>query len=395
MTRVTVWVDGDRHSIHAEGHAGDIEACNYITGVLYSLAGFATNEVKQGRAKLLKKMLLSPGEVIIDAAGEERLEAAFEMAAVGLLQLQATRPEATWEYLSSKMFGDTYYGMDVTTVSAITDTIQSLDGLTDLVGGIFQSATSGQEVNWNSVRLKLDGYLDDLSKAAGVPYENVANLFNAVYRQACIATMGKFMGEYAALKMTTDPEKYRTDYYDLLYKALQGDRKAYEAIYGDMVGTGTFEEEKVRSAMEKRMKDDQGVASAEELTQRYLSPEQEKVYDGVMKKVTGSSVWRSATPEQREKAEDILYDIAVGNKAGEKLRETIDDGSAYGIDDADYLLFRLALSVVDQPTQSGKMGSYTNEEVEEAIGMLAGLSDDAKSFLWTSQGKSEKSNPWG
>ncbi len=301
----------------------------------------------------------------------------------------------TWEYLSSKMFGDTYYGMDVTTVSAITDTIQSLDGLTDLVGGIFQSATSGQEVNWNSVRLKLDGYLDDLSKAAGVPYENVANLFNAAYRQACIATMGKFMGEYAALKMTTDPEKYRADYYDLLYKALQGDRKAYEAIYGDMVGTGTFEEEKVRSAMEKRMKDDQGVASAEELTQRYLSPEQEKVYDGVMKKVTGSSVWRSATPEQREKAEDILYDIAVGNKAGEKLRETIDDGSAYGIDDADYLLFRLALSVVDQPTQSGKMGSYTNEEVEEAIGMLAGLSDDAKSFFWTSQGKSEKSNPWG
>lgn len=301
----------------------------------------------------------------------------------------------TWEYLSSKMFGDTYYGMDVTTVSAITDTIQSLDGLTDLVGGIFQSATSGQEVNWNSVRLKLDGYLDDLSKAAGVPYENVANLFNAAYRQACIATMGKFMGEYAALKMTTDPEKYRADYYDLLYKALQGDRKAYEAIYGDMVGTGTFEEEKVRSAMEKRMKDDQGVASAEELTQRYLSPEQEKVYDGVMKKVTGSSVWRSATPEQREKAEDILYDIAVGNKAGEKLRETIDDGSAYGIDDADYLLFRLALSVVDQPTQSGKMGSYTNEEVEEAIGMLTGLSGEAKSFLWTSQGKSDKSNPWG
>ncbi len=94
MTRVTVWVDGDRHGIHAEGHAGDIEACNYITGVLYSLAGFTTNEVKQGRAKLLKKMLLSPGEVIIDAAGEERLEAAFEMAVVGLLQLQATRPEA-------------------------------------------------------------------------------------------------------------------------------------------------------------------------------------------------------------------------------------------------------------------------------------------------------------
>lgn len=77
------------------------------------------------------------------------------------------------------------------------------------------------------------------------------------------------------------------------------------------------------------------------------------------------------------------------------MPKTNEKDAYYGIDDADYLLFRLALSVVDQPTQSGKMGSYTNEEVEEAIGMLDGLSDDAKSFFWTSQGKSEKSNPWG
>lgn len=300
-----------------------------------------------------------------------------------------------WEAISSKMFGDAYYGMDVTTVSAITDTIQSIDGLTDLVGDIFRSATSGGEINWNSARLKLDGYLDDISKAAGVPYENVVNLFNASYRQACIAAMGKYRGEYAALKMTSDPEKHSADYYNLLYKALQGDRAAYEVIYEDMVSSGAFTEEKVKNAMEKRMKDDQGVKSAEELEQRYLSPEQEKVYDGIMKQVSGSSVWRSATAEQRDKTEDLLYDIAAGTKAGEKLQATIDEGAAYGLDDADYLLFRLALSMVDRPTESGKMGSCTNEEVEEAIGMLSGLSNEARSFLWTSQGKSDKSNPWG
>lgn len=300
-----------------------------------------------------------------------------------------------WEALSSKMFGDAYYGMDVTTVSAITDTIQSFDGLTDLVGSIFQNVTSGQEVNWNSVRLKLDGYLDDISKAAGVPYENVANLFNAAYRQACVAAMGEYRGEYAALKLTTDPEKYRADYYDLLYKALQGDRNAYEAIYEDMVSSGAFEAEKVRSAMEKRMKDAQGVEKASELEQRYLSPEQEKVYERVLGEITGSSVWRSATPEQRDKLEEGLYDLAVGNGTGAKLQEKIDAGAAYGIDEADYLLFRLALSVVDQPTESGKMGSYTNDEVEAAIEMLSGLSNEARSYLWSSQGKSDKSNPWG
>lgn len=300
-----------------------------------------------------------------------------------------------WEALSSKMFGDAYYGMDVTTVSAITDTIQSFDGLTDLVGSIFQSVTSGQEVNWNSARLKLDGYLDDISKAAGVPYENVANLFNAAYRQACIAAMGEYRGKYAALKLTTDPEKYRADYYDLLYKALQGDRAAYEAIYEDMVSSGTFEAEKVRNAMEKRMKDAQGVEKASELEQRYLSPEQEKVYDRVLGEITGSSVWRSATPEQRNKLEEGLYDLTVENGTGAKLQEKIDGGAAYGIDEADYLLFRLALDLVDQPTESGKTGSYTNDEVEAAIEMLSGLSDEARSYLWSSQGKSDKSNPWG
>lgn len=176
---------------------------------------------------------------------------------------------------------------------------------------------------------------------------------------------------------------------------MQGDRAAYEAIYEDMVGSGTFSEEKVQSAMENRMKDAQGVTKASELEQRYLSPDQEKVYNRVLGEITGSEVWRSASTEQRDKLEDSLYDLTVANGAGVKLQEKIDAGAAYGIDEADYLLFRLALDLVDQPTESGKMGSYTNDEVEEAIEMLAGLSGEAKSFLWSSQGKSDKSNPWG
>ena len=161
------------------------------------------------------------------------------------------------------------------------------------------------------------------------------------------------------------------------------------------MSSGTFEAEKVRNAMEKRMKDAQGVEKASELEQRYLSPEQEKVYDRVLGEITGSSVWRSATPEQRNKLEEGLYDLTVENGTGAKLQEKIDGGAAYGIDEADYLLFRLALDLVDQPTESGKTGSYTNDEVEAAIEMLSGLSDEARSYLWSSQGKSDKSNPWG
>lgn len=93
MTRVKILTDGERRTLTARDHAGDIEACNYITGVLYALAGFIANEAEQGRA-VLRHMVMEPGAVTIDAKGGERLEAAFEMACVGLLQLQETRPEA-------------------------------------------------------------------------------------------------------------------------------------------------------------------------------------------------------------------------------------------------------------------------------------------------------------
>ena len=93
MTRITIEAEGNRHRLSAMGHADDIEACNYITGVLYSLAGFLTNEEEGGNA-VMQQLHIEPGDVVIDADGGERLEAAFEMACVGLLQLQATRPEA-------------------------------------------------------------------------------------------------------------------------------------------------------------------------------------------------------------------------------------------------------------------------------------------------------------
>lgn len=299
-----------------------------------------------------------------------------------------------WELVSSRLFGDQYYGMDAVTVTAISDTIGSLNGMGELIGSTLKSVSAGEDVNWDSARIKLDGYMDDISKAAGVPYENVVNLFNAGYRHACIAALGKYQGEYAALKLTADPEKKASSYYDLLYKAMERAPEQYDAIYRDMAAGGNFPEDKIKSAMEKRMKAAQGVERVEDLEQRYLSPEQERAYSGIRRSVAGTSIWSTATAEQRSAAEDDIYNITVGNSSGEKLREKIDGGAAFGIDEADYILYRLALHMVDQPTESGKLGTYTNEEVEAAINMLSGLSDKARGYLWEAQGKSEKSNPY-
>lgn len=305
-----------------------------------------------------------------------------------------------WELLSSKFFDDAYYGMDAVTVTALTDATSSFSGVADMLTDTVTALANGEAVDWNETRLKADRYFDDISKTLGIPYENVMNLFNAVFLKGARAVQGEYLGTYTAMKLTTSPGTYSGDYYDLLYKAYVNDPEAYETIYADMVEWDQFAtsskttEEAIASALENRMKKDQGVESVANLESRYLSPAQQTEYDRALADVSKSAVWRSASAEQRETLEENLYDLTVGNSSGGKLQEKIDGGAAYGIDETDYLLYKLALQVVDQPTESGKFGSYTNDEIQDAIDMLTGLSDDAKAYLWEAQGKSEKSNPY-
>lgn len=234
----------------------------------------------------------------------------------------------------------------------------------------------------------------EVARLLGIP---VANLKRDV--QACVTT--------AAIETDNYLMMYRMDktllnmgysvntsnFLDILYNASVNDPEAYEIIYADMVANG-IPEDKIRSGMESRMKKAQGVESVADLESRYLTPDQTTSYKQVHGRVTSTAVWNAASAEQREALENDLYALTVGNSDGLKLQEKIDDGAVYGIDEADYLLYKLALSMCDEPSESGKLGSYTNDEVEEAIKMLA-LSDEASSYLWLAQGKNEKSNPWG
>lgn len=236
--------------------------------------------------------------------------------------------------------------------------------------------------------------LAEAARLLGIP---VANLKRDI--QACITT--------AAIETDSYLMQYRIDkamlnmgysgntsnFMDILYNASINDREAYEIIYADMVASG-IPEDKISNAMETRMKRDQGVESVADLEARYLTPKQEKSYNSLRQRVTGTTVWSAASAEQRKALEEDLYNLTVANSSGLKLQEKIDSGAAYGIDEADYLLYRLALHVVDQPSESGKLGSYTGDEVEAAIDMLTGLDDEARAYLWEAAGKSEKSNPY-
>lgn len=207
--------------------------------------------------------------------------------------------------------------------------------------------------------------------------------------------------EKASLKMN-----YRTNkgvYMDILYNAYVNDPETYEIIYADMQKEDKFKTadkttaQYIKTEMEKRMKDTQGVKDVDDLEQRYLSPAQQKKYDASVSKVQKSHVWKKATAAQRDEAEDLLYNITVENNAAESALEKIAGGVGVGLTAEEYALYRLALDVVDQPSEdSGKMGSFTQDEAEAALELL-GLRDDEKNaYLWQSTHKSwkDKSNPW-
>lgn len=248
--------------------------------------------------------------------------------------------------------------------------------------------------------------MGEVSRLLGIP---IANLKRDV--QSVIATAAIEMDDYL-MQYRIDSAMLNMNYsgnfknfMDILYSASKNDPEVYEIIYDDMVKRDLFKtstqttEERIASAMESRMKRDQGVESVEDLQNRFLSPDSSRTYDRILKKASSSAIWKSAGSEVIKEAENKIYQISAGTKTGEKLKEKIEAGVPYGIDEADYVLYQMALDIADAQNKDPEKRneSFDQAEAEEAINMLTGLSDSAKSYLWQSTNKAWKSenNPWG
>ena len=189
-----------------------------------------------------------------------------------------------------------------------------------------------------------------------------------------------------------------------------------------------------------------------------MTPETEKKYDSSLKQIKSSSTWKSASTSQRKEAEAHLYSFltedgedmeatraearALGideteytlwrlagemvNADGEgtlsarekaaalqhldldsdtewdlylfKVGEDKAKGARYareqGVSADTYADFKEMLYVVDKPTKSGTLGTFTQDEITEAIRKLDGLSQKEKRALWQSENLKSKKNPF-
>ena len=236
-------------------------------------------------------------------------------------------------------------------------------------------------------------FIAEASRVLGVPVANIKRDVLAIAKTVVNAS-DNYLAQYHMEKALTNfnysgGTKIALD---ILYDAYEKNDAAYEIILDDMIGSGV-DRDKIRTNMEDRMKKAQGVKSVSELEQRYLFPDEQEDYDRTVKQMKRSDAWKQASSKQKEKVQDYLYDLTVQNADGEDLMEKINPGKQYGLTETEYLLYKLALEVVDNPTDSGKYGTFTNDEVEEAIKMI-GLSKEESAYLWDAAGKSDKSNPW-
>lgn len=92
MTNITIQCSGGSFKLTAVGHAaGSPEVCAAVSAIVYALGGCLKNLEAAGTVEL-RALTLESGCAEIEAAGQES-RIAFEMAAVGLMQIAAKYPE--------------------------------------------------------------------------------------------------------------------------------------------------------------------------------------------------------------------------------------------------------------------------------------------------------------
>jgi hypothetical protein len=225
----------------------------------------------------------------------------------------------------------------------------------------------------------------EAARLFGVP---VANLKREITSFAMLAAVesDNYLMQYRMEKWMLNMNGNGGKFVDILFNAYQNDKDAYEIIYADMVKSG-YDPEKIKASMETRMKKDQGVDKVGDLEQRYLTPSQQPKYDKLMDSVQQSGLWKAATDEQRGNLEDRAYIYIAGDsKTAQDMVDEMEIAKSYGIDETEFLLYKMALEMYDTPNKNGELGGTpTNAEKADAILAMGNLSDSEIAYLWDTE----------
>lgn len=91
MTIIVLRHEDDKYLIQATGHAtGSEKVCSGVSAILYSIAGWLVNNGEHIR---YYKSSLQSGNAVIEFAGGVVAKAVYEVASIGLLQIEKQYPD--------------------------------------------------------------------------------------------------------------------------------------------------------------------------------------------------------------------------------------------------------------------------------------------------------------
>lgn len=300
-----------------------------------------------------------------------------------------------YSLLTHNATGDYYSGFQSITDSSINDLFNTATDLTSLIGKAmdYYNAEDKSDIDTDAIWKQLEKVIKEWGRFAGVPAQNMWNLFDATYRWVMIAANGKYVGEYESLKETLASEKVKKQ---LLLKAYNNDIEAYREIRQRMIEDG-FDVEKINKYMGEYEKTELYDAYNND-PQRYeeirsLMLEEgytEEDLDNLLKKsnkeslteesdsdinnpfsesmasIEGYDIWNDASDGSKEYYTDILNKLSLGIE--DQKTGYVTEKAVNGLTEEQVILYKLAVKQADAKNDGN--GSYKKSEKEEALRML-------------------------
>ena len=213
-----------------------------------------------------------------------------------------------YDLVWSALTGETYYGIDVVSVKAISDFLDRAKEIPDNVEDTFKAIRGDKtaiDVVWSVDQLAVAA-----SKLLGIPVENVQNLMKAVSLNVMKTTMPAEEADYWYRYYTskTSASKRRSqDYADIYASAKAGNMDGYQEMRGKMEGWIWKENDSYQS----------GDISREEARERATETLNGAMQDRIQEE------FLSGTMQEKE-AKELLTEIAGFDKDDQrKLDETV------------------------------------------------------------------------
>ncbi|MCQ2408815.1 MAG: hypothetical protein MJ065_09870, partial [Oscillospiraceae bacterium] len=167
------------------------------------------------------------------------------------------------------IFNASAYGLEVAELSAISDAATSVINAAGAIAKAVNDSIDGEEVDIESAARKTWKAAEDSLVLFGIPLKNATTMLTSAAKQVLIPSLGKYIGGYYALRISTDPDTSKSAFYDNLWACYKHDsHRTMKELYNTMLEDG-FSAESIKTAMEKKMKAEQGVKSVKDLDERW------------------------------------------------------------------------------------------------------------------------------